>query len=753
MNLLPRLRSTFGLSLGLFVAVAAWVMYHGRQGPNLPGFTSENMATALFTGLAIGALYALYATGIVVVYTTTGIFNFAQAAVAAFCAYLYWQFRVDWHWAAVPALLVVVVVIAPLIGLVLDRMIMRKLEDAPFVIQLLVTVGVMYFLLIATSQLWKTDRPRKLPAFYGTKSFALGPIHITYHRAIVLLIAIAVAVALRILFRSRIGVAMRAVVDNRSLAGLAGAKPDLVSSAAWAIGAMLAAIAGIMIAPELELDPSNLNAVLVFAFAAAVFGALRSLPLALIGALLLGVSRQFLISFLKFGGDWTFARDGVAPVMLLLAVLALPQSRLQVGRITRNLKPIERTSRVWETVVGGVVLIVAFLALSGGWLHLGFWDPAAWNQVALNRANVALATAFIGMSLVPLTGWAGQLNFAPMAFAGWGAYLHLRFAMHGGSATVSVWWLLVVGALSAPLGAAVALVASRLRGLYLALSSIAFTEIMARLFFPHPAAGFRKINKFKPFDVFGVRLDTRRSYLMLLVVMLAIAMVVLTGLRQSRYGRRWVALNDSEAASATVGVSVGATKVVVYAVSAAMAGIGGVLFATAYGTVDAVRTFTLDASIPIVLLMAIGGMAYPIAALFTTFQLVFLAIADRLAQAGAPHRVLGVLAFLRLFGPGLGAIGMVVNQRGAAFRAGGDLARFLPWRHDSKADWARTKAAKRDREIGELGLSRPFSGADVLAVERRLGIVDEVARVRPLTAEALAAATFAEGVGVGAAGG
>ncbi len=744
MNVIQRLRSTLGLAIGLFVVLAAYVIHSGRQAPKLPGFTIENIATALFTGLAIGALYALYATGIVVVYTTTGIFNFSQAAVAAFCAYLYWELRVNRHWVAIGALAVVVLVVAPLIGLLLDRLIMRKLEDAPVVIQLLVTVGVMYFILIATGQIWESDTSRKLPAFYGTKSIDIGPINLTYHRAIVLIVAIIVAVALRLLFRSRLGVAMRAVVDNRSLAALTGAKPNVVSSAAWAIGSILAAIAGIMIAPELELDPSNLNAVLVFAFAAAVFGQLRSLPMALVGALLLGVGRQFQISFLKFGGDWTFARDGLAPVVLLLAVLALPQSRLQVGRVTRNLKPIERTSKVWETVLGGVVLIVLFLALSGGWLNFGIWDPASWNQIALNRANLALATAFIGMSLVPLTGWAGQLNFAPMAFAGWGAYVHLRFALDGDGKTVSIWWLVLIGLLSAPLGASVALVAGRLRGLYLALASIAFTELMAKLFFPHPAAGFRDVNLFKPFSVFGSGLTTRRQFLMLLVVMLAIFMVLLTMLRQSRYGRRWMALNNSEAASATVGVSVASTKVVVYAVSAAMAGIGGALYATASGTVNPTGTFILDRSIPIVLLMAIGGMAYPVAALFTTFQVMFQALADRMEQAGAPGWLLGILTFLRLFGPGLGAIGMVVNQRGAAFETGRQNARYLPWRKDAKEDFAATKAKKRVPEIGELGLSQAFSAADVMAIERRLGVADDLAAHR---------VARAQGAGVVAAGG
>lgn len=719
------LRSPVGLSAGVFVLLAIFVVWHGRQAANLAPFSAKNIATALFTGIAIGALSALYATGIVVVYTTTGIFNFAQAAIGAFSAFLYWQLRVDWHWPALPALALVVLVIAPLIGVGLDRLIMHKLEGAPLVIQLLVTVGVMYFILTATGQIWKQDRPRKLTAFYGTKSFDLGPINITYHRAIVLLVAIAVAVSLRILFRSGLGVAMRAVVDNRDLAGLTGTNPDRVSAVAWAIGAMLGAIAGILIAPELELDPANLNAVLVLAFAAAAFGQMRKLSLTLVGALLIGVARQFMRSFLRFS-DWTFASDAIAPVVLLFVVVALPQSRLQVGRIARNLKQRERTTRTWEAAIGGAVLLVAFIALSGGWLNFGIWDPGPWNQIAFNRTNVALALALVGMSLVPLTGWIGQLNFAPMAFAGFGAFLLVKLSNGSGAKLVSVWWLPLVGLLCAPLGALVAVTAARLRGLYLALASIAFAQLMALLFFPHPKVGFTSGAVFKPFTVFGLDLTGRRSFMMLLVAVFVIFMIALVTLRRTRYGRRWVALSDSEAASATVGVSVTATKVIVYAVSAAMAGVGGALFATANSTVDGVRTFTLDSSIPIVLLMAIGGMAFPIAALFTMFQLVTLAIGERLEQAGANHYILAVLTFLRFFGPGLGAIGMVANQRGAAFAVGVQNARYLPWRRDAKADWKATKASTREPEVGELGIAQPFTPSRVLAIERRLGIVDDV---------------------------
>jgi branched-chain amino acid transport system permease protein len=744
------LRTPFGISAAAFVALAIFVVWHGRQAVGLAAFTTDHVATMLITGIAIGALSALYATGIVVVYTTTGIFNFAQAAIGAFAAFLYWQLRVDWNWPALPALAVVVLGVAPLLGVALDRLIMRKLEGAPLVIQLLVTVGVMYFILTATGQIWKQDRARKLVAFYGTKSFDVGPINITYHRAIVLVVAIAIAISLRILFRSSLGVAMRAVVDNRDLAGLSGTNPDVVSAVAWAIGAMLGAIAGIMIAPELELDPANLNAVLVLAFAAAAFGQMRKLSLTLIGALLIGIARQFMRSFLRFS-DWQFASDAIAPVVLLFVVVALPQSRLEVGRIARNLKRRERTTRTWEAVIGGAVLLLVFVALSGGWLNLGFWDPGPWNQIALNRSDVALSLAVVGMSLVPLTGWAGQLNFAPMAFAGFGAFLLLKLANGDGATSVSVWWLPVIGLLCAPLGALVALTAARLRGLYLALASIAFAQLMALLLFPHPRAGFRAGAVFKPFTAFGLNLSGRRAFMLLVVTVFVIFMIGLVALRRTRYGRRWVALHDSEAASATVGVSVTMTKVVVYAVSAAMAGVGGALFATASGTVDGVRTFTLDSGIPLVLLMAIGGIAFPIAALFTTFQLLTLALGDRLHQAGAHHYILAVLTFLRFFGPGLGAIGMVANPRGAAFAVGRNNARFLPWRRDAKQEWALAKAKKREPEIGELGLTEPFRPSDLLSIERKLGIVDQVAlRSAPVDTEN--DTENENGVGVGAVG-
>ncbi|NIR41653.1 MAG: hypothetical protein GWN79_27150, partial [Actinobacteria bacterium] len=122
---------------------------------------------------------------------------------------------------------------------------------------------------------------------------------------------------------------------------------------------------------------------------------------------------------------------------------------------------IERTTRTWEGAIGAAVIVVGAIVLANGWLHFGVWDPGAWDEIGLNNGIAAMVLAVIGLSLVPLTGWAGEVNFAPLAFAGFGAFLFLHLGGDSGNAL----WIPVVGLLCAPLGAIVALFAARLSGL------------------------------------------------------------------------------------------------------------------------------------------------------------------------------------------------------------------------------------------------------------------------------------------------
>ncbi len=708
-------------TLLIAVALSIYPIAKGWQG----GLTAETGLTALFIGIAIGSLYAMYATGLVVVYTTTGIFNFAQGAIGVFAAFLYWQLRNDWGWPTLLALFLVVGVFGPLLGILLDITLMRRVQKAPLINQLMITVGLMVFLLAFTGMIWSQETPRRIDPFFGTESFSVGPINITYHRFIVFVTAIVVAILLRILFKSRLGVAMRAVVDNRDLAALTGARPGVVSSTAWAIGSSLGALAGIMIAPELEMDPANLNIVIIWGFAAAAFGKLRSLPLALVGALLLGISKQFTTQFLSWGNDWRFVSDSINALVLFAVVLALPQERLEVGRTATGLKKHQRLTKPWESMIGGIAMVVLAVALSGGWLNFGVWDPGAWSEANLNSANGAVATALIALSLVPITGWAGQINLAPLAFAGFGAFLYLKLPS---GETGDVFWLPVIALLSAPVGALVALPFARLRGLYLALGSMAFAHGMAKLFFPHPDvfpnAGAVTIPHF---DLFGYTLDNRRHLLVAQVVVLALSIVGLTALRRTKYARRWVALSNSPAASGMIGMNVVLTKVIVYAISAAMAGVAGAFFVVATQNADGIRSFELLGGLAIVLLMAVGGMANPASSIFTMFLPVNRALQQRYEQLGNMPDLVTIQTRMRELGVGLASIGMAFRPRGASTEVGAQLAPLLPWRGDARAERRREKEAESESEVGELGLTRDFSPEEIINLDRTLGIVDDVA--------------------------
>ena len=272
--------------LVLYVIIANW-------GGN--PFNAKNITTFLVVGIALGGIYAILAGGLVVTYATTGIFNFAHAAIGCFLAFAYWQCSVGWGWPTLVSMVVVLGIVAPAIGIGLDRLIMKRLKDASLVVQLMVTVGLMLAFMGITLTIWKPTTARTLPQFFrDTSGVKIGDVTATWHRIITVLVAIGIAVLLRwLLYRTRLGISMRAVVDSRSLAGLTGAKPSVVSGTSWALGCMTAGLAGILIAPETGLVVENLALLIVVAAAAAAIGQLKSIPWTIAGGLIIGLSKSF----------------------------------------------------------------------------------------------------------------------------------------------------------------------------------------------------------------------------------------------------------------------------------------------------------------------------------------------------------------------------------------------------------------------------------------------------------------------------
>jgi len=716
-------------TLGAAVALAAFTVFVVNTNRGIAPYSLTNIATFIVVGLSLGGIYAISAGGLVVTYSTTGIFNFAHGAIGCFLAFVYWELRVNRGWPAPLALFVVIFVLAPLIGVVLDVALMRRLRNASLVVQLMVTVGLMLAIMGLTLTMWQPNTGRSLPHFFeGTRGVHVGGVVATWHRIITVALALGIALLLRfLLYRTRLGIAMRAVVDNRPLAALTGARPGLVSSASWAMGSMTAAIAGILIAPETGMVVENLTFVVITAFAAAAIAQMKSLPWAFAGGLIVGFASAFAGEFLSFGRDWQYAPDAIPAVILLAAVLFLPQARLETGRLKATLRT-ERLTKPWEALVGAGVMLLLVVAWANGWIpwfvgtHFGQRTP-----VWLGRGAGFLVLGIIMLSLVPLIGWAGQVSFANFAIAGFGAAMYAHVGGQHGNALGILWVVLMC----APLGVVVALPALRLKGLYLALATIAFAQLADKILFRHPSivSQVKNGNLYQPLNLFGFHISSnatdRKAFVVFLGIAFAVLFVALELLRASRWARRWIAMSDSPAAAATVGINLTVSKVAVFALSGAIAGFAGTMLGLSYGALR-VDSFPLLAGLPLVLLLAVQGVRYPVSAFLGAIGLAtFPAILELSHNASW-------LTSVALIGPGLAAISMAYRPEGAVFYAGRDLAGLLPWRRDAREEKAAAVRQARELdirldEIGDLGLTRPFTVDKVAQLDRALGVADELA--------------------------
>jgi branched-chain amino acid transport system permease protein len=712
-----RQRAAVIVGTSVFLVIVLFQSWAGRP------VTVDSVLSTLIVGISVGSIYAIAASGIVVTYTTSGIFNFAQGAIGMFMAFVYWQLRVDWGVPAPLALVLTILVIAPLLGAGIERLLMRRLTNASLVVQLVVTVGLMFFIMGLAVTIWDpTSETRSIDFFFGSSGFDIGSTFVLWHRFITICTAIVIAILLRLLlYRTRIGVTMRAVVDNRSLAGLHGARPEAASMLAWALGSSLAAVSGILLVPELGLQVDALTLLIINAFAAAIVGRLKSLPLTYVGGILLGLILTFSINFLDLSGRFSTVQFAIPTIFLFLALLALPQARIELRRLAPNPKLHQpRVPRLSETAAGMVVLfgVVWFISRDMG-------------QVNLNRITLAIVVGTLMLSLVPLTGWAGQVSFAQITFAGAGAFAMYQWAPFGSGSPTA---LILAAAFAVPFGILMCLPALRLQGLYLALASIAFVRMAESLFFDQPEVFGNGAKPVPRLSIFGYRFTDQRAYLLLVTGIFGAMAIGVVWLRRSRFGRRLVALRDSEAASATLGVSAFWTKLAVYGVSAAMAGFAGALLGGQRGTA-ATQDFALLGilAIPIVLLVVVGGVETVSGALFGgVLFILFPVIKDnfdnswllwvaviaglsvgvialqkirpalpatrRLLPAALSGALFGLgiwlvldatfqdswLAAIERLGPGLLALNVAVRPNGAAVELGFALAPLLPWRKDAR---------------------------------------------------------------------
>ena len=274
----------------------------GRARDYVQGAGVTEFLSYTITGLSLAAILAVAASGLVLTYTTTGVFNFAHGAIGMLGAFAYWQLHFDWGWPTPMSIAVVLLVLGPLFGALLEVVIFRGLQQTTETIKLVVTVSLL-FSMIGLAQLdLGPDRSSAARRSSSTRHgrIVIGDVPITRHELITIVVAIAVAIGLRfLLYRTRAGIAMRAAVDDRPLAALHGARPDRSSMLAWAIGCSLAALSGILFVGTIDLAAAPMSLLIVNAYAAAMIGRLRSLPMTFVGALILGLLQGYLQGYLR----------------------------------------------------------------------------------------------------------------------------------------------------------------------------------------------------------------------------------------------------------------------------------------------------------------------------------------------------------------------------------------------------------------------------------------------------------------------
>ncbi|MEU3430452.1 ABC transporter permease subunit [Streptomyces gardneri] len=569
----------------------------------------------VLSGLVSGALYALLATGLVLSYSASGLFNFAHGATAYLCALAFYELHSGFGWPAVPTALLLVCVVAPALGWGLDRLMFRKLARVGETAQIVATIGLLVAL--PAAGLWVVELLERAgaPVQPAENQFGLpgvGPspavswqpldgVGIDSDQLITWVATALVAAGLWVLMRhTRLGLRLRAAVDNRSLTELRGISADRLSSIAWMLSSGLAGLAGVLATPLLGLSAHDYTLFLFVSATAAVLGRFLSVPLAFAGGLGLGVLQNLVAGYASFAEDITGFRTAVPFLILFGGLVVLARRRRAAGTAAADPPPVDylagkgRGRRWGAWVVAGALLATAFYTVT----------TPFWSGILAQ----GLAIGLVFMSFTVVTGLGAMVSLAQATFVT-GAALVAGLLMSRGWPFVAA--AAVGTAAAALLGAVVALPALRLGGRSLALATLALAFLADQVLFqvgwlrngdtgweiPRPVLG--------PLD-----LGDDRALGVALVLLSGAVVWLLTLLRGSRWGRAVLAVRSAPEAAAASGVSVVRTKLLVFTVSAGLAGFGGVLYAS-YNTRITATDFTAMTGLVWLAVVVAAGVRRP----------------------------------------------------------------------------------------------------------------------------------------------
>jgi ABC-type branched-subunit amino acid transport system permease subunit len=572
----------------------------------------------LLLGLGAGAVYGILALGLVLKYRAAGVVDFGHGAVAMFIAYVYLGLRADgslqFPWVVIPheisfgtpfalgPAIAVSLVYAGVLGLALYWLIYRPLRSASALTRVCASVGTMLGLqAIAVLNYGTTSK--STPAILPSQPVHLAGVTVPSDRFWFAGIVIVLAVVLSLVYRvTRFGLSTRAAAENERGASLIGLSATRIGTGNWIVATVLAGLAGILIAPVSTVDPTTYTLFIVPALGCALVARFTNFGVAAAAGLALGM---FQSEVTKLLGVWTWLPQRGVPealpfILIVIAMTIFSRGVGARGAVGESSNPsLGRPARPYATTaLCFAVGLVVLLLLSGSLL-------AAFIS--------SLVYVCLALSLVVLTGYAGQVSLAQMSFAGVSGFevAHLSSGLGLGFPFV----LIVAALIAVPLGLLIGLPALRLRGVNLAVMTLAAAFAIDSLVFndegfsgglqgknipsPHLLGwdlGIAKGNDF-PRVIFGV------------VVLLVVCLVglLVARLRNAPAGRMLIAVRSNERAASSVGIDVARTKLLAFGVSAFIAGLGGGLFAYDQQTITG-STFAVFTSLTLLAIAYVAGV-------------------------------------------------------------------------------------------------------------------------------------------------
>ena len=559
-------------------------------------------------GMLIGGLTALISFGIALIYRANRIINFAQgdlgAAPAATAVLLIVGPGLP-YFVALPAALIM----ALLLGAFVEFVFIRRFFKAPRLILTVATLFLSYALagvaLVLPRLFDITSPPQSFPSPFDF-SFTIAPIVFRGNDVIAMIAVPLVILALGAFFRfTSIGIAVRASSQSAERAALLGVPVKRIQTVVWVIATVMAALAIFLRAGIVGLPIGQVlgPAILVRALAACVIGRMEKLGMIFVGAMGLGIIEQAIV--------WDTGRGLlIAPILFIIILVALLiQRRGIVARadVQSTWQAAKEVRDVPRELVRLPEVRFVRLGLSAFGVLLLLSAPLVLPESRVNLIGVIAIFGIIGISLVVLTGWGGQVSLGQVAFMGIGGAVSASVSSRLG------WDLSIALLLGGVAGAVVAVViglpALRIKGLFLAVTTLAFAAatssyLLNQEFF----SWWLPQGRIARPPLFGlIAVDTETRFYFLILAGLGLTLLAVKGIHESRTGRTLISVRENERAAQSYGVNVIAAKLTAFAISGFLAAFAGGLFVHQQQAFDA-SSYVPEQSLAVFTMVVIGGL-------------------------------------------------------------------------------------------------------------------------------------------------